>query len=125
MYVSQGASLFFLNFPETDVAQPVEPPSEVQKIPEKITEETAPLKKVGEGLFLEILSAGTAQVKVSADGGLPVSYAMAPDERISIRAVDGFNILLEDKCAVALFYNGRPVEIPGRCGRPVTMRIPE
>ena len=125
MCLSQGASLFFLNFPENDVEQLVEPPSEVQKIPEKITEEKALPEKDREGLSLEILSAGTAQVKVSADGEVPTSYAMAPGERISIHAMDGFNILLEDKCAVALFYNGRPVEIPGRCGRPVTMKIPQ
>ncbi|VFQ46646.1 RodZ domain-containing protein [Desulfoluna butyratoxydans] len=81
-------------------------------------------EKTREGLLLEILSAGKAHVKVSADGSQPKPYAMRQGERISIRAVESFNILLEDKCAVALFYNGRPVEIPGPCGRPVNLWIP-
>lgn len=74
--------------------------------------------------MLEILSAGRAQVKVSADGSLPKAYAMKQGERLSVRAESSFNVLLEDKCAVALFYNGRPVAIPGPCGRPVTLWLP-
>ncbi len=75
-------------------------------------------------LLLEIFSAGKAHVKVSHDGSLPKTYVMKQDERVLIRAVECFNILLEDKCAVALFYNGRPVSIPGQCGRPVNLWIP-
>lgn len=101
-----------------------EPPSEARIIPEKVVEVKGGPEKVREGLLLEILSAGAAQVKVSADGDLPKTYVMKQGERISIRAVDDFNILVEDKCVVALFYNGRPVEIPGRCGRSVTFWIP-
>ena len=116
---------FFLRPSESNVPEFTEAPSEAPIIPEKEMEDLALPKKGREGLLLEIFSAGTAQVKVSADGGLPKTYSMARNERISIRAVDGFNLLLEDKCAVALFYNGRPVEIPGRCGRPVTLMIPQ
>lgn len=115
---------FFLTPPENNVSQQDEPPSEAQLIPKKEVGKKGRTEKVRERLLLEILSAGSAQVKVSADGSLPKTYSMKQGERISIRAVEGFNILVEDKCAVALFYNGRPVEIPGRCGRPVTLRIP-
>ncbi|SCY74693.1 hypothetical protein SAMN05216233_11997 [Desulfoluna spongiiphila] len=110
--------------PETNVSQQAEPPSEARIIPEKKVKEKRRPEKTREGLLLEILSAGKGQVKVSADGSLPKPYAMKQGERISIRAVESFNILLEDKCAVALFYNGRPVEIPGPCGRPVNLWIP-
>ncbi|MCG8472254.1 MAG: hypothetical protein MI742_10385 [Desulfobacterales bacterium] len=73
---------------------------------------------------LEMVSAGRARLKVSADGNRPVNFALGPEERASVRALREFNILVENKCAVALFLNGNPVTIPGRCGDPVTLRIP-
>ena len=88
------------------------------------TESTLVEKSVKPLHVLELVSAGRARVKVSADGNLPQDFTLRAEERVSIRAIREFNILVENKCAVALFFDGKPVTIPGRCGDPVNLSIP-
>lgn len=109
---------------DTEDPQSIDLPTHKQSLSENVSPAHRLAETKDEKHLLEILATGMAQLKVSVDGGVPTTYAMQENERISLRARQGYNILMEDKCAVALRHNGKSVEIPGRCGRPVNLRIP-
>ncbi len=97
------------------VAAPEEP-VETSDAPEAATAE--------KNMVLDVVCIEETVLKVSTDGNMPVEYALKPEERIQIKARDNYNVLIDNNCGVTLFMGDKPVDVPGKCGQVVNLRLP-
>ena len=75
-------------------------------------------------MVLDVVCIEETVLKVSTDGNMPVEYAMKPNDRIQIKARDNYNVLIDNNCGVTLFMGDKPVDVPGKCGQVVNLRLP-
>ncbi len=105
--------------PENLEDTPPEPKQEALHETEKKPEAVIPEK-----LFLKIISEEETWFKVIIDNNDASEYTLKPGESMELEALSGYNILIGNAAGLKLFLNDKPVEVPGRSGEVVTIRIP-
>jgi cytoskeletal protein RodZ len=104
---------------EDTAPEPAEPKQETLPETEKQPEAVIPEK-----LFLKIISEEETWFKVIIDNQDASEYTLKPGESMELEALSGYNILIGNAAGLKLFLNDKPVEVPGKSGEVVTIRIP-
>ncbi|MFP4039595.1 MAG: helix-turn-helix domain-containing protein [Desulfosudaceae bacterium] len=73
---------------------------------------------------LTVITLEETWIKIIIDNEKVKEYTLQPDDRLDMRAENGFNLLIGNAAGVKLFANGVPVKIPGDQGEVVNIEIP-
>jgi len=119
--------------PEVVIHVPVEPE---KAIPENEKAENDPvpilntlpkeeaIEKPASELLLVILTVENTWIRILIDDKVPKEYSLQPGDRLSLKALSRFNLNIGNATGVKLTLNGKPVEVTGRRGEVVSIRIP-
>ena len=109
--------------PVSDVAG--NPPSEVVgDMPPDGAAETPEEIKAEEKLRLTIATVEVTWLKIIVDEQNPKEYFLKPTDRMELEAIQGYHLLIGNATGVRLFLNDRPINVAGKKGQVVTLRIP-
>ena len=113
------------------------PPAETAKVetPAPETTAAAPDNKIAheemtdnvgqaDQLLLHVRAVEKTWLKVIVDGQRPIEYMLDVDEQIDLGGTDGFDLLIGNAGGIRITLNGAHVNIPGRSGQVVSMKIP-
>ena len=75
-------------------------------------------------LVLEVESVESSWVKIISDGGAPQEFNMQPDDKLTLKAKDGFSLLIGNAGGIRIIFNGKPVHHLGQSGQVVTLQLP-
>jgi len=115
------------SFPEPlkDVSENPEPGHETKNIevlavsPPPVEEEVSPQKHK-----LLIQAMDDTWVKLITDGKSPDEYVLASGDRLELEALTSFNILIGNAGGVKLTLDEKPVQISGKKGQVLTLKLP-
>jgi cytoskeletal protein RodZ len=82
-----------------------------------------PVATAGEILNVDVRATGPCWVEATADGSRRVYRLMQAGERETFAVQDTLVLRVGNPGAFAFWVNGRPADLPGRPGQPVTIRI--
>jgi len=95
-----------------------------RKITERVEfppmEEARPPKK--HKLFIEAID--DSWIKLIIDGKMPDEYTLSSGDRLELEALNNFNILIGNANGVKLTLDEKPVQISGKRGQIVTLKLP-
>lgn len=74
--------------------------------------------------LLKVLAVEDTWMKVIADDNEPKRYRLHPGDRLELRALSGFNLLVGNAAGVQLSFNGKPVNLYGKSGQAVNLQLP-
>lgn len=74
--------------------------------------------------LLELESSESTWIKIIIDGGIPKEFKMEPADKLTLRAREGFSILIGNAGGLRIMFNGKPVQNPGKSGQVVTLQLP-
>lgn len=80
--------------------------------------------EAGTDLVLEVESVESSWVKIISDGGSPQEFDMQPEDKLTLKAKDGFSLLIGNAGGIRIKFNGKPVHHPGKSGQVVTLQLP-
>lgn len=128
--------VFFHYIPEVTVQDPLSAPeiskgnmdSAGRKVDKKITEkvefppveEARPAKK--HKLFIQAID--DSWIKLIIDGKMPDEYTLSSGDRLELEALNHFNILIGNANGVKLTLDEKPIQISGKRGQVVTLKLP-
>ena len=108
--------------------QPQNKPAEETMAAEKPTKETPASKPAqnvsSNGLTMKVIATKETWLKVILDGQEPQRFGLSPGNSLELKAGADLNLLIGDAGAIQLSVNGKPVEIIGKDGEAVNIRIP-
>ncbi len=108
--------------------QPKDNPAEETIPVGKPIEESPVLKPAPElassGLTMKVIATKETWLKVISDGQEPQRFNLSPGNSLELKAEADFNLLIGDAGGLRLTVNGKPVEIIGKDGEAVNIRIP-
>lgn len=77
-----------------------------------------------EKLLLKIITLQKTWIKIIIDDQSPKEYSLNPGDQLEIEARLSFNLLIGNASGVKLFLNEKILEVPGRRGQVVNIKIP-
>ncbi len=75
-------------------------------------------------LLLVILTVEDTWIRIFIDDKTPREYSLQPGDRLSLKALSGFNLQIGNATGVNLTLNGKPFEVAGKRGEVVSIRMP-
>ena len=78
----------------------------------------------GEHLRLVIEATAPTWVKVIVDDQEPRAINLTPEQKVTLDADSGFNLLIGDAGAVRIAMNGKSLPVPGKSGQVVNIQLP-
>ncbi len=75
-------------------------------------------------LVLVILSVEDTWIRIFIDDKTPREYSLQSGDRLSLKALSEFHLNIGNATGVQLTLNGKPVEVAGKHGEVVNIRIP-
>ncbi len=75
-------------------------------------------------LLLVILTVEETWIRILIDDKAPREYSLQPGDRLSLKALSGFTLNIGNATGVKLTLNGKSVEISGKSGEVVNIRVP-
>jgi len=76
-------------------------------------------------MLLNIHAVEKTWLKVMIDDQAPKEYTLEIGEKIDLKAVSNYNLLIGNAAGVELRLNGQPVKIAGQSGQVVSVKLPE
>lgn len=92
--------------------------------PKKETLLRHPPAAAPERLLLEILTVEKTWMKVIIDDTSSKEYSLNPGDRLELESFSGFNLLIGNAAGVKLTLNKKPLNVPGKSGQVVSIKIP-
>ena len=81
-------------------------------------------EKSEEKLLLKIMAVEDTWIKIITDDLSPKQYNLKPGDQLDLEASSDFNLLIGNAAGVNLTLNDKIVEVPGKSGEVVNVRIP-
>jgi cytoskeleton protein RodZ len=81
-------------------------------------------KSLSGKLLLEIITIEDTWIKVTIDDHEPKEYSLDPRDRLELEATSGFHLLIGNAGGVRLILNEKPLELHGKRGQVLRIRIP-
>lgn len=81
-------------------------------------------EKTIENLLLKIITLQKTKIKIIIDDQSPKEYSLNPGDHLELEARSSFNLLIGNAGGVKLFLNEKILEVPGRSGQVVNIKIP-
>jgi cytoskeleton protein RodZ len=104
-------------------ALPAAPATETASAVMLASDSAQPVATAGEILDVEVRATGPCWVEATADGSRRVYRLMQAGDRETFAVQDTLVLRVGNPGAFAFSVNGRPADLPGRPGQPVTIRI--
>ena len=100
----------------------------VSKLPQNQDFVPDPAKKYSEKseekLLLKIIAIEDTWIKIITDDWSTKQYRLKPGDQLDLEASFGFNLLIGNAAGINLTLNDKIVEVPGKSGEVVNVRIP-
>ncbi len=97
------------------------PPQNQDFVPDLAKEHS---EKSEEKLLLKIMAVEDTWIKIITDDLSPKQYNLKPGDQLDLEASSDFNLLIGNAAGVNLTLNDKIVEVPGKSGEVVNVRIP-
>lgn len=73
---------------------------------------------------LSIQAIADTWLKAIMDAEKPVEYLLKPGDKITLKAEKQYNLLIGNAGGVHIFLNGQPVQISGKSGQVINLKLP-
>ena len=113
---------------ETDIEQPagIENKEKSAFEPQYDTEPAiVQINNKPEKLILKITSIEDTWMKIVIDDQQPNEYFLKPGDLVELKATLGYNLFIGNAGGVRLLLNNESIEVPGKSGQVVNLRIPQ
>ena len=77
-----------------------------------------------EKLILKITAIEETWMKIIIDGQKPNEYYLKPGDQVELEATLGYNLFIGNAGGVRLLLNSESIEVPGKSGQVVNLKIP-
>ena len=77
-----------------------------------------------EKLILKITAIEETWMKILIDGQKPNEYYLKPGDQVELEATLGYNLFIGNAGGVRLLLNNESIEVPGKSGQVVNLKIP-
>ena len=78
-----------------------------------------------EKLILKITAIEETWMKIIIDGQKPNEYSLKPGDLVELKATLGYNLFIGNAGGVRLLLNNESIEVPGKSGQVVNLKIPQ
>ena len=83
-----------------------------------------PVENIPEKLRLEITTVEKTWIRIIIDEQNPREYSLKPGDRLEMEAASGYNLLIGNAAGVKLTLNDKPIEVWGKSGQVIEVRVP-
>ncbi|MFC1811810.1 RodZ domain-containing protein [Thermodesulfobacteriota bacterium] len=81
-------------------------------------------KSLSGRLLLKIITIEDTWIKVTTDDHEPKEYSLHTRDRLELEATSGFHLLIGNAGGIRLILNEKPLEIHGKSGQVLSIRVP-
>lgn len=111
---------------KTDIEQPadIEKEGKATFEPQYDTEPAIVHNNKPEKLILKITAIEETWMKIIIDGRKPNEYYLKTGDQAELEATSGYNLFIGNAGGVRLLLNSKSIEVPGKSGQVVNLKIP-